>query len=103
MDHQDHREDQMRNYEAVLIFKPENELLAEVREFVKGLFNDNGCKVVKEEEMGERNLAYEIKKNSKGFYLLYEIESEPENIQAFDKALKLRGEILKYLFVRKEQ
>jgi len=103
MDHQDHREEHMRNYEAVLVFKPENELLAEGREFVKGLFNDNGCKVVKEEEMGERNLAYEIQKNSRGFYLLYEIESEPENIQAFDKALKLRGEILKYLFVRKEQ
>ena len=93
----------MRNYEAVLVFKPESELLAEGREFVKGLFIDNGCNVVKEEEMGERKLAYEIKKNSRGFYFLYEIESEPENIQTFDKALKLRGEILKYLFVRKEQ
>ena len=91
----------MRNYEAVLIFKPEGELLAEGREFVKGLFNDNGCKVVNEEEMGERDLAYEIKKNNRGFYVLYEFESEPENIQAFDKALKLRGEILKYLFIRK--
>jgi len=91
----------MRNYEAVLIFKPEGELLAQGREFVKGLFADNGCNVINEEEMGERNLAYEIKKNNKGFYICYQFESEPENIQAFDKALKLRGEILKYLFVRK--
>jgi len=91
----------MRNYEAVLIFKPEGELLAQGREFVKGLFFDNGCNVIKEEEMGERDLAYEIKKNNKGFYILYQFESEPENIQAFDKALKLRGEILKYLFIRK--
>lgn len=91
----------MRNYEAVLIFKPEGELLAQGREFVKGLFVDNGCNVIKEEEMGERDLAYEIKKNNKGFYILYQFESEPENIQAFDKALKLRGEILKYLFIRK--
>lgn len=91
----------MRNYEAVLIFKPEGELLAQGREFVKGLFADNSCKVIKEEEMGERNLAYEIKKNNKGFYICYQFESEPENIQAFDKALKLRGEILKYLFIRK--
>jgi len=91
----------MRNYEAVLIFKPDGELLAQGREFVKGLFNDNGCKVVNEEEMGERDLAYEIKKNNRGFYVLYQFESEPENIQAFDKALKLRGEVLKYLFIRK--
>ena len=91
----------MRNYEAVLIFKPEGELLAQGREFAKGLFVDNGCNVIKEEEMGESDLAYEIKKNNKGFYILYQFESEPENIQAFDKALKLRGEILKYLFIRK--
>jgi small subunit ribosomal protein S6 len=91
----------MRNYEAVLIFKPEGELLAQGREFVKGLFADNGCTVINEEEMGERDLAYEIKKNNKGFYVCYQFESEPENIQTFDKALKLRGEILKYLFIRK--
>jgi small subunit ribosomal protein S6 len=91
----------MRNYEAVLIFKPEGELFVQGREFVKGLFNDNGCKVVNEEEMGERDLAYEIKKNNRGVYVLYEFESEPENIQTFDKALKLRGEVLKYLFIRK--
>jgi small subunit ribosomal protein S6 len=91
----------MRNYEAVLIFKPEGELLAQGREFVKGLFADNGCNVTNEEEMGGRDLAYEIKKNEKGFYVFYQFESEPENIQAFDKALKLRGEILKYLFIRK--
>jgi len=91
----------MRNYEAVLIFKSGSELLAGGREFVKGLFNDNGCKVVNEEEVGERNLAYEIKKNNKGFYIAYQLECAPETIQVLDKALKLRGEILKYLFVRK--
>jgi small subunit ribosomal protein S6 len=93
----------MRNYEAVLIFKPESDLLAQGREFMTGLFNDSGCKVINEEEMGEKDLAYEIKKNNKGFYVLYEFESEPENIQGFDKALKLRGEILKYLFIRKDK
>ena len=93
----------MRTYEAVLILKPENEPLAAGKEFIKGLFHDNGCKVIKEEEMGERELAYDIKKKKKGFYLLYQIESETENIQAFDKALKLRGEILKFLFVRKDE
>ncbi len=93
----------MRMYEAVLILRPESELVAEGREFLKSLFSDNGCKVVKEEEIGERELAYQVKNNKKGYYLLYEIESAPEKLQSFDKALKLRGEILKYLFVRKDQ
>ena len=92
----------MRAYEALLIFRPESELLAEGREFVKNLFSSAGCRVVKEEEMGDRPLAYEIKKAKRGFYLCYALESEPQNIHALDRALKLRGEILKYLFIRKE-
>jgi small subunit ribosomal protein S6 len=103
VDHQTIGRNDMRSYEAVLVFKPEGELLAQGREFVRGLFTDNGCNLVNEEEMGERNLAYEIKKNTKGFYVFYEFESKPDNIQAFDKAFKLRGEILKYLFISKNK
>jgi small subunit ribosomal protein S6 len=93
----------MRKYEAVLILRPESEHVAGGREFVKGLFSGEGCTITKEQELGDRELAYEIKKNKRGFYLLYELETEPASIQAFDKSLKLRGEILKYLFVRSEQ
>ena len=93
----------MRKYEAVVILRPESETLAEGREFLRTLFNGNGCKTVKEEEMGDRELAYEIKKNKRGFYLLYELEAEPETIPTFDKALKLRNDVLKYLFVRSEE
>lgn len=93
----------MRTYEAVLIFRPEDEILASGKEFIKNLFETSGCKLVKEEKMGNRELAYEIKKNKRGFYLLYEIESDPETIQSLGKSLKLRNEILKYSFFRKEK
>lgn len=92
----------MRAYEAVLIFRPEGDLLAGGREFVKNLFSGGGCKVLKEEEMGDRLLAYQIGKSKRGFYVFYELEAEPDSIQAMGKALKLRNEILKYLFIRKE-
>jgi len=93
----------MRAYEAVLIFRPEGDLLAGGREFVKTLFSGGGCKVLKEEDMGDRLLAYEVKKSKRGFYVFYELEAEPESIHAMDKTLKLRNEILKYLFIRKEE
>jgi small subunit ribosomal protein S6 len=99
----DHREVFVRVYEAALIFRPEAELLAAGREFVKNLFSTTGCKVLKEEEMGDRPLAYQIKKAKRGIYVFYELESDPQNIHALDKALKLRNEILKYLFTRKEE
>ncbi len=93
----------MRTYEAVLIFRPESDQLAGGREFVKTLFSGGGCKVNKEEEMGDRPLAYQIKKSKRGFYMFYELEAEPESIHSLDRALKLRNEILKFLFIRKEE
>ena len=93
----------MRKYEAVVILRPESETLAEAKEFLKTLFNGDGCKTVKEEEIGDRALAYEIKKNTRGYYLLYELEADPQSIPAFDKSLKLRNDVLKYLFVRSEE
>jgi len=93
----------VRAYEAVLIFRPESELLAAGREFVTNLFSSTGCKVLKEEQMGDRPLAYQIKKAKRGIYVFYQLESDPQHIHALDKALKLRNEILKYLITRKEE
>lgn len=93
----------MRTYEAVFIFRPEDQLLAEGKEFLKKLFETTGCKILKEEDMGNRELAYEIKKQKRGHYIYYEVDSEPQSIQDFNKSLKLRSEILKYIFFRKEE
>ena len=93
----------MRTYEAVFIFRPEAEALAEGREFVKNLFASSGCTIVKEEEVGNRELAYEVKKNRRGHYHVYQIEADPQALMGLDKAIKLRSEILKYLVIRKEE
>ena len=93
----------MRAYEAVVIFRTEGDLLAAGREYVRTLFSGNGCKILKEDEMGDRLLAYEVKKAKRGFYLVYKLEADSQNLPALDRALKLRSEILKYLFVRKEE
>ena len=93
----------MRTYEAVFIFRPEEDQFSTGTKFVKKLFDDAKCKIVNEEDMGDRRLAYEIKKSPRGHYYLYEISIEPDIVETFDKPLKLRHEILKYLFVRKEE
>ena len=52
--------------------------------------------------MGDRLLAYPVRKNDRGHYILYVIESPPEPLKTISKTLKLRPEILKYLFVRQD-
>ena len=93
----------MRTYEAVFIFRTEEDQFTTGTKFVKTLFDDAKIKIVNEEDMGDRRLAYEIKKSPRGHYYLYEISIEPDIVETFDKPLKLRHEILKYLFVRKEE
>jgi small subunit ribosomal protein S6 len=53
--------------------------------------------------MGDRLLAYPVRKNDRGHYVLYTIQSAPEPLKTLARTLKLRPEILKYLFVRKDE
>ena len=92
----------MRVYEAVFIFQPEEEPLTQARTFVKGELEKAGIQVLKEEDMGTRNMAYEIGKKKQGRYFFYELQAQPDQINSIDRSLKLKAEIMKYLVVRKE-
>ena len=65
-------------------------------------FESSGITIKKEEDMGDRLLAYPVRKNDRGRYVLYVLESAAEPLRALNKSLKLRPEILKYLFVRQD-
>jgi small subunit ribosomal protein S6 len=90
----------MKAYEAVVIFSSDDAQYQAGREFLKKEFESSGVTVTKEEDMGDRLLAYPVRKNDRGHYICYHIESAPEPIKTMSRAMKLRPEILKYLFVR---
>jgi small subunit ribosomal protein S6 len=91
----------MRNYEFTVIFDANEEKTAKGLEFVTKALADAGATVAKQEDMGVRNLAYMIKKQDKGHYYYFEIEADPQSINAVAAELLLQGEILKHLFVLK--
>jgi len=66
----------------------------------KGDEGDQG-KVVKEDFWGNKDLAYPIKRQSKGFYAHFEISADPKGAKGLDKTLKLEEDILRYLLVRR--
>ena len=92
----------MRVYEATFIFKPEADSVDRGQGVVKEVFAKAGGTFLTEEDMGERALAYAIRKSDRGHYFHYEVESEPTAIRDAERALQLAPEILKYLIVRKE-
>ncbi len=59
-----------------------------------------GGKAAKEDMWGVRDLAYPIKKQTKGYYAHYELETDPANVKDLDKVLKVEEDILRYLLTR---
>lgn len=91
----------MRNYQLVLVLRPslsESER-KKLIETVKGWLKD--VKISKEEEWGQKALAYKIKKENAGFYLNYELEAEviPGD---FEKRIIGQNDIIRHLLIRAE-
>lgn len=59
-----------------------------------------GAKLLKKEYWGLRSLAYDVKKNKKGHYVMLGIEAEPEAIVEFERNCKISEDIIKYLSIK---
>jgi small subunit ribosomal protein S6 len=93
----------MRSYELVCAFRVTEGQDVSGIESVKKILSDGKAVVKSEEDMGDRELAYEVVKESRGRFRLFNVEAEQENLPKIEDALKLQQEILKYLFVAKEK
>ncbi len=93
----------MKTYEVVVIFLSDENKLREGREIVKKEFEAAGVTVAKEEDMGDRLLAYPVGKNDRGHYMAYTIQCGADPLKNLSKTFKLKPEILKFLFTRKDE
>lgn len=57
-------------------------------------------KVAKEDMWGVRDLAYPIKKHTKGYYAHFELETDPSLAKDIDKNLKVEEDVLRYLLTK---
>ena len=71
-------------------------------ETMKKVLTDNGAKLLEEKVMGQREIAYEIKKMKTGYYFLYIVEAESQAINEFDRVSRLNENILRHLIVKVE-
>jgi small subunit ribosomal protein S6 len=93
----------MRRYELTVIFPLEEDQHRAGREQLLSDLAANGVEIEKTDEIGDRDLAYEIKKRKRGKYVLLVIKSDPAKITVLDRIFKLNSNLLKYLFVRNEE
>jgi small subunit ribosomal protein S6 len=95
----------MRKYEVMFIVKPtlsDEEKKNVISKFTK-ILTDNNATITNEKEIGQRELAYEIKDFKSGFY--YVINFDTDSISAvseFDRQAKNTSDIVRHLITRIE-
>ncbi|MHA1538659.1 MAG: 30S ribosomal protein S6 [Alphaproteobacteria bacterium] len=67
------------------------------------IIEDGGGQVPKRENWGLRSLAYKIKKNRKGHYVLFNIDSPSEAVLEYERNMKLNEDILRYMTLRVDE
>ncbi len=93
----------MRQYELTVIFPLEDDQHKAGREQLLNDLNENGVTIEKTDEVGDRDLAYEIKRRKRGKYVLFTIKADPDKIVVLDRVFKLNANLLKFLFVNIEE
>jgi small subunit ribosomal protein S6 len=91
----------MRNYQLVLVLKASlpDAQRKKVLETIKASLKS--VKIAKEEEWGQKPLAYSIKRETAGFYLNYLLEAKDSFPLDFEKKLVAQEDILRHLLLRK--
>ena len=94
----------MNKYESVVIINPnlEAESIKALIEKISNLINNNG-KVDSVEEIGKKKLAYEIKKNKEGYYIVFKFEAKPESIDELERVYRITDEVIKFIVVKEEE
>lgn len=89
----------MKNYEIMYILMPNldaDSIKAEIDALHK-IITDNGGKITGVKEWGMRDLAYEIKKQTKGYYVITEISCDNTALSEFDRIVRLDPKVMRFL------
>jgi len=95
----------MRRYETVFIVDPElsEEQHQQLFNKLKGLVPDDQGMLVEFDEWGSKRLAYEIKKHTRGYYVLMDFCGDGALVKEIERNMRLDDRVLKYMTVLKDK
>jgi small subunit ribosomal protein S6 len=95
----------LRDYEALYIVRADldDDKVQEVVKRVNTLIERSGGAVERTNLWGKRKLAYEVKHQKEGAYVLQDFRIDPQRIPELEAALKITEEVLRHLIVRKPE
>lgn len=95
----------MNKYEIMFIVRADIDEKTQkdtVTTFEKVLTNMKS-KIVNTKDMGQKKLAYPIKKQQRGNYFVFNVEATAAAVKEFDRKAKIDENILRHIVIREEE
>ncbi|CAM2885402.1 30S ribosomal protein S6 [Helicobacter burdigaliensis] len=94
----------MRFYETMFVIKPTltQEEITQKIDFYKSAILNNGGQISATLDMGMRNLAYEIKKNKRGYYFVIYFKAEPKLVLELERLYRINEDVLRFIVIKYE-
>ncbi|MBB1552644.1 MAG: 30S ribosomal protein S6 [Clostridiales bacterium] len=94
----------MNKYESVIIVNPnvDEEGIKALEKKFTDIINNDG-KLEKIDNLGKRKLAYEVKKNNEGIYLVLTFEANADLIEELQRNYRITDEVIKFIVIKIEE
>ena len=93
----------MNHYELIFIVNPQQSKESKLFDKCKDQISALGGELHRAEDIGLRDLAYQIDDCSKGHYFLLNFECEPDNLKEIETLFKFNESILRSSIVKKRR
>lgn len=95
----------MSAYELMYLVKPEldDDAVQQEIEKVSQLILTNGGQVKKVTPWGKRRLAYTVKDQREGHYVVAEFDLDQPRVQEVDRLLKIYDTVFRHLLIRQDE
>jgi small subunit ribosomal protein S6 len=94
-----------RIYEVMFIVDTSatDEEITRLNENLQQIVTDQGGTITKAENIGRRQLAYQIGRKKEGFYVLFEVEGTGREIAELERRMRVNDQVLRYITVRVDE
>ena len=95
----------MSAYELMYIVRPEldDEAVQQAIDRVNQLVETNGGQVRRVTPWGKRRLAYSVKDQREGYYIVADVELDRSRVQEVERVLKISDTVFRHLLVRQPE
>ena len=94
----------IKHYETMFILKPtltEEETVAQI-DGIKAILEKNGAEIAAVENVGIRELAYEIEKCKRGYYYVIYFKGNTSGIAEIERNYRNNENVIRFIFIKYE-